>query len=86
MTVIEIRCTTVLRDGKYVLGNYEKIVITRDTVIIYYSNGKRIELPLGKNDYVVVRNPELYCTEEIEDEEEQGEEVQATGEKLPNGW
>ncbi|MEM4430674.1 MAG: hypothetical protein QXM08_05885, partial [Thermofilaceae archaeon] len=73
MTVIEVKCTEVYRDGKYVVGNFEKIVIARDTVIIYYGGSRRLELPLGKNDYVVVRNPELYCTEEIEDEEEQGE-------------
>ncbi|MEM4958835.1 MAG: hypothetical protein QXX12_03055 [Nanopusillaceae archaeon] len=67
MTVIEIKCTTVLRDGKYVLGNYEKIVITRDMVVIYYTDDKRIELLLAKNDYVVIRNPLIYCEDSLKE-------------------
>ncbi|MEM4593240.1 MAG: hypothetical protein QW196_07560 [Sulfolobales archaeon] len=69
MTVIEIKCTEVYRDGRYVLGNYEKIIVTRDMVVIYYSSDKRIELLLSKNDYVVVRNPDHTCIETEEDEE-----------------
>ncbi|MEM4846459.1 MAG: hypothetical protein QW794_01710 [Thermosphaera sp.] len=71
MTVIEVKCTEVYRDGKYIVGNYEKIVVTQSTVIIYYSSDKRVEIPLGKNDYVVVRNPLVHCEEEVEEEDEE---------------
>ncbi|MEL9999966.1 MAG: hypothetical protein QXP03_02960 [Desulfurococcaceae archaeon] len=71
MTVIEVKCTEIYRDDRYLLGNFEKIIVTCDMVVIYFSNDKRIELLLSKNDYVVVRNPKTYCTEIDEEDEEE---------------
>ncbi|MEM1832075.1 MAG: hypothetical protein QXJ97_11165 [Desulfurococcaceae archaeon] len=55
MSVLEVKCTVVLKNGELLVEGFDKIVITRESIIVYHGGLKVAEIPLTKYTVVVVR-------------------------------